>query len=137
MIRFAIRAVVFIGSAAIGLLVAKALVDEMTIDWADVFWVVVIFAVLQSVLAPFIANTASRNAPALLGAAGLISTVVALLITSVVTGLSISGGPGPWIYASVVVWIVTMLATLLLPILLVKAGIRRRRDRDPDATSPP
>lgn len=136
MIRFLIRAVVFLGSAAIGLLVAKSIVDEMTIDWADVIWVVVIFAVLQSVLAPFIAKTASRNAPALLGAAGLISTVIALLITSVVTGLTIRGGPGPWIYASVIVWIVTMLATLLLPILLVKSGIRRRRARDSDAESP-
>lgn len=127
MIRFLIRAAIFLGSAAIGLLVAKAVVDEMTISWSSFVYVVVIFAVLQSVLAPFIARTASRNAPALLGAAGLISTIIALLITSWVSGLTITGGVGPWVVAGVVVWIATMLATLLLPLVVAKAAIGRRR----------
>lgn len=115
-----LRAVVFLGSAAAGLLVAALLVTEMSIDWRAFLLVVVVFAVLQSVIAPLIARLTAEKASALVGAVGLISTVVALLITSaLLDGLAIRGGAGPWIYASVIVWIVTMLAALLLPMVTV------------------
>jgi uncharacterized membrane protein YvlD (DUF360 family) len=129
MIRFLVRAGIFLGSAAVGLLVASLLVDQMSISATSFLIVVVIFAALQSVLAPFLAKTTARNAPALLGAAGLLSTFLALLITTVVSdGLSISGASS-WLVASLIVWLVTMLATLLLPWLLVKAGVQQARQR--------
>lgn len=129
MIRFLVRAGIFLGSAAVGLLVASLLVDQMYISATSFLIVVVIFAALQSVLAPFLAKTTARNAPALLGAAGLLSTFLALLITTVVSdGLSISGASS-WLVASLIVWLVTMLATLLLPWLLVKAGVQQARQR--------
>ena len=132
MIRFLVRAGIFLGSAAVGLLVASLLVDQMSISAASFLFVVVIFAALQSVLAPFLAKTTVRNAPALLGAAGLLSTFLALLITTVVSdGLSISGASS-WLVASLIVWLVTMLATLLLPWLLVKAGVQQARQRRAD-----
>lgn len=128
MIRLAIRAGLFLASAAIGLLVAKAVVDGMTISWGSFVLVVVLFAVLQSVLAPFFAKTAARNAPALLGGVGLFTTLVALGVTSLVTdGLTIDGATD-WFLAALVVWLVTMVATLLLPIILVKAGVERVRE---------
>lgn len=133
MIRFLVRAGIFLGSAAVGLLVASLLVDQMSISAASFLVVVVIFAALQSVLAPFLAKTTARNAPALLGAVGLLSTFLALLITTVVSdGLSISGASS-WLVASLIVWLVTMLATLLLPWLLVKAGVQQARQRRADA----
>ena len=129
MIRFLIRAAIFLASAAIGLLVAKLVLDDMTIDASAFVVVVVIFAVLQSVLAPFIAKVTARNAPALLGATGLISTFLALLVADVVSdGMSISGA-STWLLATLIVWLVTMLATLLLPIILVKAGVENARNR--------
>ncbi len=132
MIRFLVRAGIFLGSAAVGLLVASLLVDQMSISATSFLIVVVIFAALQSVLAPFLAKTTARNAPALLGAAGLLSTFLALMITTVVSdGLSISGASS-WLVASLIVWLVTMLATLLLPWLLVKAGVERARQRRAD-----
>lgn len=132
MIRFLVRAGIFLGSAAVGLLVASLLVDQMSISATSFLIVVVIFAALQSVLAPFLAKTTARSAPALLGAAGLLSTFLALLITTVVSdGLSISGASS-WLIASLIVWLVTMLATLLLPWLLVKAGVQQARQRRAD-----
>ena len=129
MIRFLVRAAIFLASSAIGLLVAKLVLDDMTIDAASFVVVVVIFAVLQSVLAPFIAKVTARNAPALLGATGLISTFLALLVADIVSdGMSISGA-STWLLATLIVWLVTMLATLLLPIILVKAGVENARDR--------
>lgn len=129
MIRFLVRAAIFLASSAIGLLVAKLVLDDMTIDATSFLAVVVIFAVLQSVLAPFIAKVTARNAPALLGATGLISTFLALLVADVVSdGMSITGA-STWLLATLIVWLVTMLATLLLPIILVKAGVENARDR--------
>lgn len=132
MIRFLVRAVIFLASAAIGLLVAKLTLDDMSIDASSFIAVVVIFAVIQSVLAPFIAKVTARNAPAILGATGLISTFIALLVADVVSdGMTITGA-STWLLATLIVWLVTMLATLLLPIILVKLGIQSARDRRSD-----
>jgi hypothetical protein len=129
MVRLLLSAALFLASAAIGLGAALLLVDEMSIDLTSFIFVVVIFAVLQSVLAPFMVRVAARNAPALLGGVGLITTVVSLLITTWVSdGLTIDGGIGPWLLASLVVWLVTMLATLLLPFLLAAFGVKALRE---------
>jgi len=129
MIRFLIRMAIFLVSAAIGLLVAVAVLDGMSIDATSFITVVVIFAVLQSILAPFFAKVTARNAPALLGATGLISTFVALLVAALVSdGLTIEG-VDTWVLATLIVWITTMIATVLLPIILVKMGVENARER--------
>jgi hypothetical protein len=129
MIRFLVRAAIFFVSTAIGLLVAKLVLDDMSIDATAFLVVVVIVAVLQAVLAPFIARTTARNAPALLGAAGLISTFIALVIANVVVeGLTIKGVT-TWILATLIVWLVTMIAAFLLPVILVKLGLEQARQR--------
>lgn len=124
MVRLLVRAGVLLLASAIGLLVAMLVVDGMSIDAAGFLLVVVIFTGLQSVLAPFIAKVAARNAPAVLGAVGLITTYLSLLVTTLVSdGLAISG-TADWMLATLIVWLVTMLATLLLPIVLVKLGVQ-------------
>jgi putative membrane protein len=127
-IRLLISAVVWLASAAIGLLIAKLVLEDMAIDLGSFLFVVVIFAVLQAVLSPFTARVAMRNAPALLGGAGLITTFVALLITSLLSdGLTIEG-LDTWVFATLIVWIATMLATLVLPLLVGRRMIAARRD---------
>jgi hypothetical protein len=129
MIRFLVRAAIFLVSTAIGLLVAKLVLDDMSIDATAFLVVVVVVAVLQAVLAPFISKTTSRNAPALLGAAGLISTFIALVVANIaVDGLTITG-VSTWIFATLIVWLVTMIAAFLLPLILVMFGIQEARDR--------
>ncbi|WP_235734997.1 hypothetical protein [Nocardioides alcanivorans] len=39
-------------------------------------------------------------------------------------------GLGTWIAATVIVWLVTALATLLLPAVLVRAGLEQARTRN-------
>ncbi|WP_018601861.1 phage holin family protein [Mycobacterium sp. 155] len=124
MVRFLVRVAVFLGSAAIGLLVASLLIPGVSVSASGFVTTVVVFALAQSILAPFIAKMASRYASAFLGGIGLVSTLVALFLATVLThGLSIRG-LGSWVGATVVVWLVTALATLLLPLLVVrrKAG---------------
>jgi len=126
-IRFLISAVIFLGAAAIGLLVANAVLDDMSVDAASFVIVVVVFAALQGVLQPFVTKMARQYAPPLLGGIGLVTTFVALLVTSLINdGLQISGVE-TWIFASLIVWIVTMIATLLLPLIFVKRRVGERR----------
>ena len=128
MIRFLVRAVVFLVSAAVGLFVAAAVVDGVSVGASGLIAAVVVFAVLQSVLAPFFAKVAARNAPAFLGGIGLVSTFVALLAATALTdSLTITGGAVTWLAATVVVWLATALATLALPVLLAWVGLESRR----------
>jgi hypothetical protein len=130
MIRFLVRMAIFFVSTAIGLLIAKLVLDDMSIDATAFLIVVVIVSVLQSVLAPFIAKTTARNAPALLGAAGLISTFIALVVANVVVeGLTITGAL-TWVLATLIVWLVTMIAAFMLPLILVKLGLDAARTRN-------
>lgn len=119
MIRLLIRTGIFLASSAVGLLVAALVLPDFTIEARAFILTVVIFAVLQAVLSPFIFKVAARNASALLGAVGLISTFLALVITNLFGGMSIVGAQ-TWLFATLIIWLVTMLATLLLPLLLVK-----------------
>ena len=121
MIRLLIRALIFLVSAALGLLVAAWLLDGDFVLSASGFIVaVLVFTVAQSVLSPFIAKTTARFAPSFLGGIGLVSTLVALgLATLISDGLEISGATG-WILGTVIVWLVTALGTLVLPMIFLK-----------------
>ena len=119
-IRFLLRVAVFLGSSAIGLLVAAWLVPGVSLSTWGFITAVVIFTVAQAILSPFFLKMASRYASAFLGGIGLVSTYVALLLASLLSnGLSIRG-IGSWIAATVVVWLVTAVATVVLPVLVLR-----------------
>lgn len=125
MIRILIRTAVFLASSAIGLLVASLLIPGVSVSISGFITAVVIFAVAQAILAPFFLKMASRYASAFLGGIGLVSTLAALILASVLTNGLVIRGIGAWIAATVVVWLVTALATLLLPMLVVKKKIAK------------
>ena len=132
MITFLIRAAIFVVSAALGLIVADLILDGFHIDWND-WWgfvlAVVIFAVIQSVLAPWVLKITRRHAPALLGGIGIIATLVALVVVVLIPGAGIGiSEPLAWVLAPVIVWVITALATWLLPPLFIKKQVSERRD---------
>lgn len=133
MITFFIRAAIFILSAAVGLIAADLILDGFHINWND-WWgfvlAVVIFAVIQSILAPWVFKIASRHAPALLGGIGIVSTFIAILIVVLIPGAGIGiSQPLAWVLAPVIVWVVTALATWLLPPLFIKKKVTAARGR--------
>lgn len=134
MIMFLLRALIFLVSAAVGLIAADLILPGFTIDWSD-WWgfllAIVIFAVLQSVLSPWVARMAQRNAPALLGGIGIVSTFIALLIVTLIPGAGLTiGAPWwTWILAPVIVWLFTALATWLLPAIFIKNKIDDKRNK--------
>jgi uncharacterized membrane protein YvlD (DUF360 family) len=127
MIGFLIRAGIFLASAALGLWVASLVVDGFEISTSGFIVAVLVFAVLQSILSPWILVMTRRYAGALTGGVGLISTFIALWVATLVTdGLTITGATA-WLLGGVVVWLATMLGTLLLPLVLVKKAVRKER----------
>ncbi|MGC0362936.1 hypothetical protein ABH922_000920 [Rhodococcus sp. 27YEA15] len=128
MITILIRAAIFLGSSAIGILAATLVFPgNFSAPAAGFVTAVVIFSIAQTVLAPFVATMTKRYAPAFLGGIGLLSTFVALLIASIFGGLEIRGA-STWILSTVLVWLVTALATVLLPILFIRKKVAERKE---------
>jgi hypothetical protein len=128
MVRFLIRAAIFLGTAALGLLIAWWLLPGFDIDWAGFLVAMVVFAIAQSLLSPLITKLATRHAPEVLGGVGLVSTFLALLLATVIAnGLRIDGLL-TWVLATLIVWLVTALGTWLLSVALLKRRGGARRD---------
>ena len=120
MVLLLLRAAIFLGSAALGLLAAAWLVPGVSVSANGFIVAVVLFALAQAILSPFILKMASRYAAAFLGGIGLVSTLVALILASIFTdGLRIEG-LSSWVWATLVVWLVTAVATMLLPLLVLR-----------------
>ncbi|MDN4483151.1 phage holin family protein [Demequina lignilytica] len=128
MIRFVVNALIFLGSAAVGLWVTSLVVDGFSITGVGIVMAVVIFAILQSILSPFIFKMTTKYASAFTGGVGLVSTFVSLLITSLISdNLSIDGVTA-WIASTVLVWLFTAIATWLLPLIFLRNQVEKRRD---------
>jgi hypothetical protein len=127
MIRFLLAIVVQLLSNALGLLVAAQVLDDMTLTASAFLIAVVIFTVVYAIAQPFFTQMALSYVPALRGGVALVATLVGLLITTWLTdGLSISGAT-TWIAATVIVWLVSLIGVLLLPLILVKKKVQENR----------
>lgn len=128
MMRLLIRAVIFFVSSAIGLLVAALVLDDFEVTPSGFLLVVVLFALIQSIISPFLMKVAAKNATAFLGGIGLLATFIALLVATVVGDSLTINGVSTWIAATVIVWLATAVATFLLPFAVARTAVDRRRD---------
>ena len=127
MIRLLVRIVVGLVSNAVGLLVAAALLDGVGLNVSGFIVAVIIFTLVYALLLPFLASQLRRGGSSALGGVALIATLVSLIVTDLVSdGLSITG-VGTWIAATVIVWIVSLLAAFILPFLGLKKYLDERR----------
>lgn len=106
-----------LGAAAIGLLAVVVLLPQVSLRIGGFIGATVIFTLAQSLAAPLATKLSERYAPAFLTGIGLISNLLALAVTAMVGQLSISGWR-TWVLATLVVWMVTTLATVLLPLFI-------------------
>ena len=131
MITFLFRALLYVVSAGLGLIAADLLLDGFQIQW-DRWWgfviCILIFAVLQSVLAPWVSRIADRYAPVLMGGIGIFSTLIALIVVVLlpIGGLRIVDLTG-WLLGAVIVWLVTAIGSVLLPLIFLKKKVDQRR----------
>ena len=126
MIRLLVRTAVLLLANAVGLIVAAVALDGMTLDATGFIIAVLVFTVVLALMQPFIAVQLRRRGSAALGGVALIATLVALIITTILTdGLSIDGA-GTWIAAAVIVWAAALIAAFVLPLLGLKKYLEER-----------
>ena len=114
--RFLIGWLLGLAGNAIGLILASIILpdDQFTIELFSLsfFWAVLIFAVLSAFFTWMVLKFLLRNAGSIVALTGLISTFLALLITSLISdGLDISGWG--WIWGTLIVWVCGMFIWLL------------------------
>jgi Mycobacterial 4 TMS phage holin, superfamily IV len=101
---------------AVGLLLAALILpdDQFSIELFSLsfFWAVLIFAIVSAFFTFIVFKFLMRNAGSIVALTGLISTFLALLITSLISdGLSISGMG--WVWGTLIVWICGMFIWLI------------------------
>lgn len=123
MIRLVAAAVLALLSDAIALIVTAQVLDDMALDASGFVTALVIYALASLLIEPLIRQVALRNAPALLGSTALVATLVSLVVTAVIgDGLRISGA-ATWVLATIMVWLVALVARLLLPMVIFKKAL--------------
>jgi uncharacterized membrane protein YvlD (DUF360 family) len=127
-IRLLARAAIALGANAIGLLVAALVLDDMSLDVTGFVVAVVIFTVVFALIQPFLAVQLRRMGSAALGGVSLVATLVSLIVTDLVSdGFSISG-VGTWLAATFIVWLASLAAVLILPMLVLGKYLDDRRE---------
>jgi uncharacterized membrane protein YvlD (DUF360 family) len=126
-IRLAIRLLIAVASNAVGLIVAAAALDGMSLNVTGFVLAVAVYTVVFALLQPFLISVLRRSPAPVLGGVALIATLTSLVITTVLTdGLAISG-VGTWLAATVIVWLASVLAAFVLPYLGLKKFLDERR----------
>ena len=112
---------------ALALVAASILLAGFTINGLAFVVAVCIFTASTVILEPLITKIARQNAPYLLGGIALVTTFVGLLVTTLVTdGLSITG-IATWVIATLIIWLATIVASLVLPRFLFKELLGNHR----------
>lgn len=127
MMRLLATAVIALIANAIALIVGAWVLPDMSLTTLAFVIAVVIFTVVSVVIDPLIRQVSMTKAPVLLGSSALVSTLVALVVTALISdGLQISG-IGTWILATVIVWAVSVIARMLLPMIIFKKTLAARK----------
>ncbi len=114
------RAIYLLASWAIGLLVAVWTVPGLWVSVSGFIVAVVVFALAQATLSLSILKLPHQYASLLLGGTGLVLTILALILASIVTrGLTIDG-VASWLATTAAVWLMTTIGAITLPELLIR-----------------
>ena len=121
--RFLAQTALLLMANAIALVVAAMFLPGFSINARGFVVAVCIFTASTVILEPLISKFARQSAPYLLGGIALVTTFVGLLVTTLLTsGLSITS-VGTWVVATLIIWIATVVASLVLPRFLFKGTL--------------
>jgi uncharacterized membrane protein YvlD (DUF360 family) len=109
---------------ALGLWLVSLLVDGVALSGSALVLAVLIFSVLVLVIQPIVGRLAEKYADSVRGLSSLVTTFIALVLTSLLSDGFDVDGVGTWIVATLLVWVITLAAGVLLPRFLL--------DRDTD-----
>jgi len=119
-IRFIWSMLAYLIANAVGLLVAILVLPGFTIDSLAFGIAVAIFSLVQTVLGPLITKISIKSFPQMMGGIALVTVFVGLFVTDMIMpGMEI-GGISNWLAATLLVWLGSLIASILLPIYVFK-----------------
>jgi len=118
--RMGLSFIAYLGANAIGLLIAILLLDGFAINAGAFIVAVLIFCAIQTLAAPLVKWVAKKQMPQLLGGISLVTIFLGLRVTEwLIAGFTI-GGIANWLAATLLVWIGSLVAAVLLHWFLLK-----------------
>jgi len=127
MLRILASTCLYVLGNAVGLLVASIVLPGFTINLLSLIVVAVVFTVIVVVATPLLVKISIKNVPQLSGGVALVATLVGLIGASMFSdGLTIDGLT-TWILAPLIVWLVSLVAGLVLPLILFKKVLDERK----------
>ena len=124
MIKFLISSAIYLAANAIGLLVAIILLPGFQINALSFVLAVLIFSAIQTLAGPLLTKISLQSFPQLMGGIALVTIFIGLWITDIIMpGMQI-GGISNWLAATLLVWLGSLIASILLPMYLVKEAVR-------------
>lgn len=127
MMRFLISTAAYLVANAIGLLVAIVLLPGFVIDPLSFVVAVAIFSLVQTVLGPLITRLARKSFPQLMGGIALVTIFVGLFVTDLIMQGMAIGGIANWLAATLLVWLGSLVASILLPVYVFKQQAEHRQ----------
>lgn len=129
MLRFLAITVLTLLGNALGLMIASWLLDGFNLSVTGFIWSVAFFTIAQLILTPFVLSMSLRYMPALRGGIALVTTLFVLWLTTLFTsGVEITDLTA-WILAPLIIWLVTVLAGVVLPLFLFKKTLSNAKER--------
>ncbi|MGI9571374.1 MAG: phage holin family protein [Desulfobulbia bacterium] len=120
MIRLLISGALYLAGNAIGLLVATMILPGFSINFSSFIVATLIFTAVEVFAGPFLTKVSIKSVPALQGGVALVTTFVGLYITSKLVDGMVIGGISNWLAATLLVWVGSLIASLILPIFAYK-----------------
>ena len=115
---------------AIGLLIAILILPGFTIGFSAFVIAVLIFSAIQTVAGPLVTKISLKHVPQLVGGIALVTIFLGLLITDLLMASMDIGGIANLLAATLLVWLGSLIASILLPIYVFKSLVENRKDRN-------
>lgn len=131
MIRFLLSTAATLIANAVGLLLAKALLPGFGIDAASFIVVLLVFTGVMILTGPLVFKVALTSLPQIRGSISLVSVFLGLKVTEWLMPGFDMGGLANWLAATLLVWLGSLVAEILIPILIFK---RLRQEGGPNVT---
>ena len=129
MIRLAVSTAAYLVANAAGLLAAVLLLDGFSINFVGFITAVLIFSLFQTVLGPLVTKMSVKYVPQLTGGIALVTIFFGLLVTQILVAGMHMGGIANWLAATLLVWLGSLIAAILLPIYVFKTLQEKREER--------
>ncbi len=128
MLRLLASTCLYVLGNAIGIFVAAQVLPGFTIDFWSLLIVACVFTVIVVVMTPLLVKISIQHVPQMSGGVALVAILVGLIGTSMLSdGLSITGAT-TWILAPFIIWIISLIAGLVLPLFLFKKVLEKKKD---------